>query len=123
MIELRDQDLVTFLQRAPDGRAQGKIERGHVLTEGNAFRSGGAEEGGKSFARDLHAPVDFAGGGKIAVGVHVACPVEIRHCLNHGGGHLDAAGTIQENEVSLQRREIAAATFAVIGRERHYSRS
>ena len=45
VIELGDEHLVALVQGAGDGAAQGIIERGHVLTERDAARSLGAQEG------------------------------------------------------------------------------
>ena len=77
----------------------------------------------------LHAPVDFPGGRKVAVRIHVAGGIDIRNGIDHGVRDLAAAGAVEKCEFkavagALQSRKILPAAqsnaLAVYG---HYSRS
>ena len=128
VVELRDEYLVTGLERGADGAGQGEVERRHVLAERDALRAGCAEKAGDPFAGEMHPAVHLPRWRKIAMRVDVAGVVAVHHRLDHGVRYLAAARAVEKRRFAARMpategREVPTAAFTFPGGEGHYSRS
>src|SRR5580698_9263088 len=124
VVELRDEHFIARPQRMADRGAQGVVERGHVLAEGNAACVLGAEKGREDFTRRGQAPIDLLRGPEIAARIDVASCVEVAKGIDHGLRHLTAGGSIEIRQIQSQgrareRRKVSAAAERVFKCEWH----
>ena len=124
MVELRDEHFVAGLQGVADCGAQRVVERGHILTEGNAARTLSAEKRRERLARRGYAPVNLLRGPKVAACIDVASRVEVAEGIDHGLRNLTARRSVEIRQVqskrrARERRKILAAAERVFRCEWH----
>jgi hypothetical protein len=119
VVERRDEDLVAGPQRAAGCAREREVQRGHVGAEDDlvGIAAQEARRPGLGLLEDLLDP-QARGVGRAEVGARLAHAA--RHGLPHLVGHLRAAGSIEEDEVALERGE-APADGAEVAQHRSHA--
>ena len=117
VVEARDEDLVSRLERPPERAGQGEVERRHVLAEDRLLGAAAEEaRGGRMGLLDQF--VAAATGGEGAAEVRVRLPQIVADRVDHGLRALRSTGRVEEGDTRAERRESRPDRLEVEGHPR-----